>query len=100
MRGVAQNNASLSSLGISVAGKTGTAQKDLTRPSHALFMGFAPYENPEVGIAVRIGNGYASSNAVDVAKDILRYKYELADESDIVTGAASSVDATIAVRND
>ena len=99
MRGVAQNNASLSSLGISVAGKTGTAQEDLTRPSHALFMGFAPYENPEVGIAVRIGNGYASSNAVDVAKDILRYKYELADESDIVTGAASSVDTT-AVRND
>ena len=36
MRGVAQNNASLSSLGISVAGKTGTAQEDLTLASHML----------------------------------------------------------------
>lgn len=99
MRGVAKNNASLSSLSVSVAGKTGTAQEDLTRPSHALFMGFAPYENPEVGIAVRIGNGYASSNAVDVAKDILRYKYNLADESEIVTGTASSADTTT-TRND
>ena len=99
MRGVAKNNASLSSLSVSVAGKTGTAQEDLTRPSHALFMGFAPYENPEVGIAVRIGNGYASSNAVDVAKDILRYNYNLADESEIVTGTASSADTTT-TRND
>ena len=99
MRGVAKNNASLSALSVSVAGKTGTAQEDLTRPSHALFMGFAPYENPEVGIAVRIGNGYASSNAVDVAKDILRYKYNLADESEIVTGTASSADTT-RTRND
>ena len=52
-------------------------------------VGFAPYENPEIGVAVRIGNGYASANAVEVAKDILRYKYNLADESEIVTGTAT-----------
>lgn len=92
MRGVAKNNVYLSNLGVTVAGKTGTAQEDMSRPSHALFVGFAPYEEPEIGVAVRIGNGYASSNAVEVAKDILRYKYKLADESEIVTGAATSTD--------
>lgn len=92
MRGVAKNNVYLSNLGVTVAGKTGTAQEDMSRPSHALFVGFAPYEQPEIGVAVRIGNGYASSNAVEVAKDILRYKYKLADESEIVTGAATSTD--------
>lgn len=92
MRGVAKNNVYLSNLGVTVAGKTGTAQEDMSRPSHALFVGFAPFEEPEIGVAVRIGNGYASSNAVEVAKDILRYKYKLADESEIVTGAATSTD--------
>lgn len=94
MRGVAQNNATLSSLRVSVAGKTGTAQENLSRPSHALFVGFAPYETPEIAMAVRIGNGYASGNAVDVAKDILRYRYKLADESEIVTGTATASDST------
>ena len=89
MLGVAKNNVYLSHLGVSVAGKTGTAQEDMSRLSHALFVGFAPYENPEIGVAVRIGNGYASANAVEVAKDILRYKYNLADESEIVTGTAT-----------
>lgn len=89
MLGVAKNNVYLSHLGVSVAGKTGTAQEDMSRPSHALFVGFAPYDNPEIGVAVRIGNGYASANAVEVAKDILRYKYNLADESEIVTGTAT-----------
>lgn len=94
MRGVAKNSPILSSMKLSVAGKTGTAQEDMSRPSHGLFIGFAPYDNPEVGVAVRIGNGYSSGNAASVAKDILNYKYNFADESDIVTGAATASDTT------
>ena len=45
-------------------------------------------------MAVRIGNGYSSGNAASVAKDILNYKYNFADESDIVTGAATASDTT------
>ena len=55
---------------LSVAGKTGTAQEDMSRPSHGLFIGFAPYDNPEVGVAVHIGNGYSSGNAVKCSKKI------------------------------
>jgi penicillin-binding protein 2 len=42
--------------GISVAGKTGTAQNPHGIP-HAWFVGFAPYEQPEVAICVLIENG-------------------------------------------
>lgn len=90
MRGVARNNATLNSINLSVAGKTGTAQQETTRPSHGLFIGFAPYEDPEIAMAVRIANGYSSGNAVTVAKDILLYRYNLADESEIVTGTAET----------
>ena len=90
MRGVASRNAVLSSLDVAVAGKTGTAQEDLSRPSHGLFIGFAPYEDPEIAMAVRITNGYSSGNAVSVANDIFSYVYNLADESEILSGTANT----------
>lgn len=90
MRGVASRNAVLSSLDVAVAGKTGTAQEDLSRPSHGLFIGFAPYEDPEIAMAVRITNGYSSGNAVSVANDIFSYMYNLADESEILSGTANT----------
>jgi penicillin-binding protein 2 len=42
--------------GIEVAGKTGTSQNPHGEP-HAWFIGFAPYENPTIAIAVIIENG-------------------------------------------
>ena len=89
MRGVATRNAILNSLDVAVAGKTGTAQEDYSRPSHGLFIGFAPYDDPEVAMAVRITNGYTSGNAISVANDIFSYMYNLEDESAIVSGTAS-----------
>ena len=42
--------------GVEVAGKTGTAENP-HGDSHAWFIGFAPYENPVIAIAVIIENG-------------------------------------------
>ncbi len=42
--------------GIDMAGKTGTAQNPHGE-AHAWFMGFAPYEHPQVAIAVVVENG-------------------------------------------
>ena len=33
----------INQINVAVAGKTGTAEEDLTRPDHALFVSFAPY---------------------------------------------------------
>lgn len=69
----AQNNTVLQDLEITVAGKTGTAQESKSRPDHALFVGYAPAQNPEITVAVRIANGYSSSNAAVVGKSIFKY---------------------------
>ena len=79
----------LSDLGLDVAGKTGTAQQSRSHPNHALFVGYAPADNPEIAVAVRIANGYTSANAAEAAADLYKYYYNLVDEEEILTGTAS-----------
>ena len=79
---------------IAVAGKTGTAQQILTRPNHALFVGYAPYEDPQVSIATRIAYGYTSSNAADLSAKVLSYYFHVADEQTLLNGQAMSVSDT------
>lgn len=55
--------------GIQIAGKTGTAQTGNT-PDHELFIGYAPYDDPEIAIALIISNGQESKWSLDVAKQI------------------------------
>lgn len=92
MRLVAENTTvlnELSALGLNVAGKTGTAQQSTSHPNHALFMGYAPYENPEIAVVVRIANGYTSANAANVAANVFKYYFGLEDSESIVNGTAA-----------
>ena len=67
---------SLSSLSIDVAGKTGTAQFGNKEETHAWFIGYAPYENPEIVIAVLVeAGGEGHKSAVPVAKEILKWYF-------------------------
>ena len=51
---------------IAVAGKTGTAQNPHGR-DHSVFMGFAPYENPKIAIAVYVENaGFGAAYGVPI----------------------------------
>lgn len=75
MRMVCEDQEAFRDFSISVAGKTGTAQQVETRPNHALFVGYAPYENPEITIATRIAYGYSSGNATSVSKHVLSYYF-------------------------
>ena len=75
---------------VEVAGKTGTAQESKKRSSHGLFIGYAPYEEPEIALCVRIAHGYTSTNAAMTAKDIFNYYFNLEDEDEIITGKAKS----------
>ena len=88
MRAVIESKYEYTDMPIAVAGKTGTAQESKSRPSHALFVSYAPYEDPEIALAVRIGNGYSSTNATLVGKDIYQYYFNLVDESQLITGSA------------
>lgn len=79
---------------ISLAGKTGTAQQSSVNPDHALFVGFAPVDDPEIAISVRIVNGYTSSYAAEVAANIVEYYLGATEKSDIITGVASNITST------
>ena len=47
--------------GVSVAGKTGTAQNETGAP-HAWFISFAPAEDPQVAVAVIVEHGGDAGN--------------------------------------
>ena len=70
---------------LDAAGKTGTAQQSFTMPNHALFLGYAPVEEPEIAIAVRIPNGYSSKYAALVASQIMQYYFDESTLSSILT---------------
>lgn len=91
MRMVAENNSSFKDFPIAVAGKTGTAQEDKTRGNHALFIGYAPYEDPQVAITTRIAYGYTSANAAEVSSNILKYYFNLADAESLLSGQAQDI---------
>ena len=91
MRMVCESLSSFDGFSVEVAGKTGTAQQVSNRPNHALFIGFAPYNNPEVSIATRIAYGYTSHNAAEVSKDILAYYFGVTETEDILNGEANVV---------
>lgn len=88
MRQVVQKKAYFSTVAVDVAGKTGTAQETSSRADHALFVGYAPYEDPEIAIAIRVLNGYTSDYAAQITKDVVMYYYGLAEEDEIITGTA------------
>ncbi len=61
------------------AGKTGTAEVPGGR-DNVLFVGFAPYENPEIVVAVVIEHGANSHYAAKVARDVFDAYMELKDK--------------------
>lgn len=71
----------LADLPFPAAGKTGTAQGNQDRNTHAWFTSFAPYDQPEVVVTVLIEEGgEGSSYAVPVAKRVLQAWWRLKQE--------------------
>lgn len=96
MRQVIENNAYLKDLEVKVAGKTGTAEEDKNRANHALFVCYAPYDEPEIAIATRIAFGYTSSYAARTTKEVLQYYFDLVDEDELLTGVAERLTGSTA----
>jgi len=87
---VAEKASSFADFPIDVAGKTGTAQTSKSRTNHALFLGYAPYEDPEIAVAVRIAYGYTSANAAALASDVFKYYFDLEDTDVLINGVADT----------
>lgn len=56
---------------ISVGGKTGSAEAP-NNQVHAWFVGFAPFENPEIAIVVMVENGGHGNYTAEVVRDIMQ----------------------------
>lgn len=67
--------AGLTDMGISVAAKTGSAQVSSTTESNALFVAFAPYEDPEIALAIVVERGGSGSTLASIAAQILEYYF-------------------------
>ncbi len=84
MRGVVESKKYYSTLAVNVAGKTGTAQESRSRPNHALFVSYAPYEEPEISVSVRVAHGYTSDYAAQIAREVYKYYFNLTEEEEAV----------------
>lgn len=69
---------------IAVGGKTGTAE--VTGGSDTvLFVGFAPYDNPQIAVAVVLEHGATSRYAAQVAKELFEDYLGLSDAPETIT---------------
>jgi len=64
------------SLPFKIAGKTGTAEED-GMDNLAWWVGYAPYDNPEIAIVVFLEYGGLGLRASEVARDIIDYYFDL-----------------------
>lgn len=56
---------------VTVAGKTGTAQKGEGIKNDGLFICYAPYEDPEIAVAVVVERGHAGASVGFIARQII-----------------------------
>lgn len=64
---------------IEVGGKTGSAEAG--GKVNAWFVGFAPYEDPEIAIVVMVENGAHGSYTAEVTKEIIAEHFKLKEET-------------------
>ena len=72
-------------LNVSVGAKTGTAQVASTSEANAVFVCFAPYEDPEVAIAIVAEKGGGGTELAAVAADILSYYFNAEDTIEAIS---------------
>jgi len=63
-------------LPFAIAGKTGTAE-EWGWDNHAWWVGYAPYDEPEIAIAIHLDYGGLGLRSEEVARDIIDYYFDL-----------------------
>lgn len=91
MEEMVENSSTFTDIDFTMAGKTGTAQQSALHPDHALFVGYAPADDPQISVAVRIAYGYSSSYAAEIGRDIARLWLEPDSADEVITGKAAEL---------
>ena len=90
MRDLTTNDGSLANafrnLPFEVGAKTGSAQVSSTSDSNAVFVCYAPYDDPQIAISLVVEHGGSGSVLASLAAEILAYYFTTPDsQSDVVT---------------
>lgn len=73
-------------LDIQVAAKTGSAQVSSATESNAVFVCFAPYEDPEIALAIVVEKGGSGSTLSSITVEILDYYFSSGSGMETVEG--------------
>ncbi|MCL5016067.1 MAG: penicillin-binding transpeptidase domain-containing protein [Patescibacteria group bacterium] len=66
----------LHTLPLQTAGKSGSAQTHLNKETNALYIGYAPVQNPQIVMLILVENATEGSlNAVPIFKDVMNWYY-------------------------
>lgn len=65
---------------IPIGGKTGTAQVG-SGSNNAVFIAFAPFDDPQIAVSVVLEHGVRGTNAANVAKDIFDFYFNTTQET-------------------
>ncbi len=71
---------------IAVAAKTGTAQHGSGGSDHAAFVCYAPYENPEIAVAVYVEKGAQGGYLASVAEAVFDYYFSQSQTTELLPG--------------
>lgn len=82
LRGVVTSLSPFRNCVVDVAGKTGSAQIASDKEANALFVAFAPYDDPEIAICVVIEEGGAGSQTAQLVVDFMNYYFTVSEASD------------------
>lgn len=80
------------SYGVVIGAKTGTAQTGTGKSDNVTFIAFAPYDDPEIAIAVVLEHGSSGTYSKNVARDMLNaYFYDayVNDDGEVVLPSAA-----------
>lgn len=72
-------------LDVQVAGKTGSAQIASDLEANAVFIAFAPYEEPEIALCVVVEQGGSGSEVGAIVADFMTYYFTVSQSSDTVS---------------
>ena len=71
-------------LDFQVGAKTGSAQVSANTQSHAVFVCFAPYENPEVAMAIVVEHGGSGGELAAIASDVLSHYFSARETQEVI----------------
>ena len=69
---------------VAVAAKTGTAQHGSGGSDHAAFVCYAPYENPEIAVAIYVEKGAQGGLLAPIAKAIFDYYFAQSQTTELI----------------